>query len=153
MQIKTPSYLHYGHRFCSGYIDYLKARNNGRTNIFNWYCFFFNLFWLVYHRMYKEAAIFIFILLNIIHLSFHGFIEPPVFFASFTLLYISIGFFSFSIYEKHCDLKFWKNKDKEDIYKFIKPYSFVISFVIFVIFTSSVVIAEAMLINKIFSIF
>ena len=148
MQIKPPSYLHYGHRFCPSYINYLKARNHGKTNIFNWYGFFFNLFWLIYNRMYKEAAIFIFILLNIAHISVNGIISLPVLFFLFSSLYFLLGFFSFSLYEKHCDLKFWENRNKIDIYNSIKPYSFLTSCLIFIIFVPSVFIIESMMINK-----
>ena len=155
MQIKLPSYLHYGHRFCAAYITHLNARNNGKTNTFNWYAFFFNLFWLIYHKMYKESAIFIFLLLNIAQLSYNRIIDLPVLFVLFTSLYIFLGFFSFSLYEKNCDLKFWKNRNKNEneIYKSIKPYSFLISFLIFIVFVPTVVIVESILIKQILLFF
>lgn len=153
MQIKPPSYLHYGHRFCSGYINHLKAINMGKNNTFNWYAFFFNLFWLVYHKMYKETAIFIFFLLNIAHFSSTGFISLTTLFVLFSSLYFFLGLFSFSLYEKHCDLKFWKNRDKPDIYKSIKPYSFWVSSLIFITYVPLVFIFEAFIINKIIKIF
>lgn len=152
MQLNPPSYLHYGHHFCSGYNKYLTRRQHGNTISYNWQAFFFNMLWLCYHRMYKEMALFMFIIMVFLVCFSTHVLNVYSFMIGITGLYVTFSMYAHRLYEKHCELKFWRYRHQENIYKYIKPHNIFLVFIIFVVYAIFLFVMYAHLFKVFFQI-
>lgn len=147
MQIPFIHYLHHTSKFCAGYDKYLSKRKLGKNIVFNWYFFFFNFFWLSYHRMYKEFSIALYLYVLVLMYTAKGFLTPQSAGTFIFIGYFMGCFYSYYFYERAFNEKIQLNK--EDPYKKIRPYNFFISLIIF----SFLAIINVVVFSKIFILF
>ena len=114
-----------------GFEKYLQYKQEGRWLVFNPFFLFFQGFWFIFHRMYLEAFLYIFLLASFSGLLYiSSFIYSSVFFGTMILM----SFFSFKLYELKANRVLLKNNFSPKLYiNKMTPYVANISLLILIL--------------------